>query len=95
MKNASVSDLKNNLSKYLRFVKQGEVVVVCDRGVPVAEIQPRKGKAQGTEDRLQALVSKGIIRKNFHKKLKPFAFPKGEVASGVLEELLEERQSGR
>ncbi len=35
-----VRELKNSLSSYLRRVRQGETVVVTDRGVPVARMIP-------------------------------------------------------
>src|SRR6266508_6906656 len=35
-----VSDLKNQLSRYLDYVRHGETVLVFDRQVPVAELRP-------------------------------------------------------
>jgi prevent-host-death family protein len=47
-----VAELRQNLSKYLRRVEQGERLVVTDRNRPVAELGPlRRG---GTLDRLVA-----------------------------------------
>ncbi len=31
---------KTHLSKYLAELKQGEVIVICNRNIPVAEIHP-------------------------------------------------------
>lgn len=36
----NVHDAKSNLSKYLERVEQGEVVLICRRNVPVAELRP-------------------------------------------------------
>lgn len=36
----SVRDLKNNLSKYMRLVRQGEPVVVTTHRTPVARLLP-------------------------------------------------------
>lgn len=36
----SVRDLKNNLSKYLKLVRQGEPVVVTSHRTPVARLLP-------------------------------------------------------
>lgn len=33
-----VTELENQLSKYLRLVKQGEVVEVLERGTPIARL---------------------------------------------------------
>ncbi|HEX9823493.1 MAG TPA: type II toxin-antitoxin system prevent-host-death family antitoxin [Actinomycetota bacterium] len=38
--NVGVRDLKNALSRYLRRVKNGETLVVTERGRPVARIIP-------------------------------------------------------
>lgn len=36
----NIADLKNNLSKFLSLVEQGEEVEICKRNVPVARIVP-------------------------------------------------------
>jgi antitoxin (DNA-binding transcriptional repressor) of toxin-antitoxin stability system len=39
--NVKTADLKNNLSRYLRLVREtGETVIVCDRDTPVATLAP-------------------------------------------------------
>jgi prevent-host-death family protein len=38
MKKAKVSELKSRLSSYLAEVKQGDVVVVCERQTPIARL---------------------------------------------------------
>ena len=40
MKSVNIGTLKNELSAYLRYVRNGEEVVVHDRDVPVARIIP-------------------------------------------------------
>jgi prevent-host-death family protein len=40
MRTANIGTLKNQLSAYLRYVRNGEEVIVCDRNVPVARILP-------------------------------------------------------
>ncbi|KKL70612.1 hypothetical protein LCGC14_2103170 [marine sediment metagenome] len=39
MKSVGIRELKNKLSKYLRLVKDGEVIIVTDRNEIVAEIK--------------------------------------------------------
>lgn len=95
MKSATISELKNQLSKFLRYVKHGEVVVVLERGVPVAEIQPRSKKGEGADERLDRLEAKGIVRRGNSKWIQGFPFPSKGTPSGVLDALLEERRSGR
>lgn len=94
MKKASVSDLKNQISRYLDYVKHGETVLVLDRSVPVAELKPVTGKS--SSGKLLALERKGIIRlgsgeiseKLFKEKL-------GGKRARILDALLEERENGR
>ena len=38
MKKANISKIKAELSKYIKFAKAGEVVLIMDRDVPVAKI---------------------------------------------------------
>lgn len=40
MRTANIGTLKNQLSAYLKHVRNGEEVIVCDRNVPVARILP-------------------------------------------------------
>lgn len=40
MKKFNLHEVKANLSKYIEMVEGGEVVVICKRNVPVAEIRP-------------------------------------------------------
>jgi prevent-host-death family protein len=54
--NVGVRDLKNSLSRYLKRVKEGETIVVTERGNPVARIPP------GTvPDRTARLMAEGRI----------------------------------
>lgn len=36
----NIAEIKANLSRYLEQVEKGEIVVLCRRNVPVAEIRP-------------------------------------------------------
>jgi prevent-host-death family protein len=40
MTKVNVHDAKTHLSRYLERVAEGEVIVLCKRNVPVAEIRP-------------------------------------------------------
>ena len=53
-----VRDLRNNLSEYLRRVKQGELLVITDRGKPIGELGPAAGG--GSAERARELVRKGV-----------------------------------
>lgn len=51
-------DLRDNLSEYLRRVKQGELLVITDRGRPIGELGPA---ARGRSvERARSLVRAGV-----------------------------------
>ncbi len=55
MKTVNIGELKNQLSGYLQYVKNGEEIVVRDRSVPVARILPfRQGPGWDHEAQLVA-----------------------------------------
>src|SRR5437879_6353376 len=99
MKTASVTDVKNNLSKYLEEVKNGEPLLITERGVPIARIESVRAQQGRTADqaRLARLERAGVIRRGrpisqWLIDEPPVKLPKGV---SVLEALLEERRSGR
>lgn len=64
MQTVGVRELKNRLTHYLGEVKNGENVVVTDRGNPVA-IMHRLDKIEknaGLDERLAALAAQGHLR---------------------------------
>lgn len=104
MKKANIANVKNNLSRYLEYVKKGGKVRIFDRDTPIAEILPFKNEGSATvEDdlrRLRSLEEKGVLslasarlEPSFLQSI-PSIGP-DQSASGVLEALLEERRSGR
>ncbi len=40
MKTVNIAELKNRLSTYVRFARNGEEIVIRDRNMPVAKIVP-------------------------------------------------------
>ena len=63
MKAVAVKELKNRLSSYLREVRDGEVVLVTDRGRVVAELrQPSSGTPLAAHDRaIERLRAEGLL----------------------------------
>jgi antitoxin (DNA-binding transcriptional repressor) of toxin-antitoxin stability system len=90
MKTASVSELKNGLSSYLRAVISGETVVVTDRKKPVAMFRPIDAVADDEE--LASLIAAGIVSPpeasldigEFFEA--PLAVVPGGLAAAVVEE---------
>jgi prevent-host-death family protein len=60
MRSVNVAELKNQLSKYLRFARSGEEVVIRDRNLPVAKLVPFS--ADGAENDELLLVAAGKLR---------------------------------
>ena len=91
MKRALVSELKTSLSAYLLGVKNGEEVLVTERGRPVARLVPAVG-AESPGSRKSRLIRAGILRPGSGKispdLLKPSSVrdPEGKVLQGLLEE---------
>ena len=59
MTTVSISELKANLSRYVREVRRGGEVQVLDRGVPVARLVPVT--TEGDEIR-ERLIGEGVVR---------------------------------
>ena len=55
----SIRDLKNNLTKYVRRVEQGERVTITRRGKPVATIEPRVEAQSDVDAALWKMVREG------------------------------------
>jgi prevent-host-death family protein len=59
MASVQIADLKNNLSAYLRKVRTGEEVIICDRKSPIAKIVPLSTVDFDLEE--QELIAKGLM----------------------------------
>jgi len=98
MKEAKISEIKNQLSRYLALVRNhGEVVRILDRNVPVAQLVPITTGASGRSvggEALLALERKGLIRRGTGVLDREIleTDPPGKPA-GVLRVLLEERNA--
>ena len=95
MKEAKISEVKNQLSRYLALVRRGEVVRILDRDVPIAQIVPidRPLGAPAGPEMLADLERKGLIRRGSGRIPRALLAkdPPGRSA-GVLAALLEERR---
>jgi prevent-host-death family protein len=80
-----IRDLKNGLSRYIERVRDGEEVIVTDRGRPVARLT----SIDASSDRLADLVSAGIVRpptRTASRRPPRRIEPKGPVSDLVLEQ---------
>ncbi|MCP4868057.1 MAG: type II toxin-antitoxin system prevent-host-death family antitoxin [Proteobacteria bacterium] len=95
----AVSQLKARLSEHLRIVRDGGRVIVTDRGVPIARLEPLPAEAS-QEARTQRLVEAGVLRAPkapregfwtwFREQPRTLEDPDGKLRQAVLDE----RESG-
>lgn len=96
MKAVAVKELKNRLSAYLREVRNGEVVLVTDRGQVVAELrQPSAGRALGAHElALERLAAEGALQPGLPQN--PGAYRSSPLARPVTSaDLLAEERAER
>lgn len=60
MRSVNVAKLKNELSKYLSYAKNGEEIVIRDRNLPVAKLVPFS--ADGADEQDLLLAAQGKLR---------------------------------
>ena len=61
MRTVNIADLKNQLSRHLKHVRQGEEILIRDRQVPVAKIVPLSSVNDFDAEEL-ALAAAGLLR---------------------------------
>ena len=54
-------ELKTRLGTYLRRVREGSVILVTERGRPVAELRPLPTAASDEEEKLLDLAARGLV----------------------------------
>lgn len=80
-----VRELKNNLSRFLERVKNGDEVIVTDRGEPVARLTA----LDPASERLAELIASGLVRPPTNAVRHPHGPPiksKGSVSDLVAEQ---------
>jgi antitoxin (DNA-binding transcriptional repressor) of toxin-antitoxin stability system len=100
MKSAKIAELRNELSRFLQYVRRGGVVRVFDRDRPIADIVPVRESASTGSGALDQVLSdlerRGVLRRGhgvipdhlLHGRL-----PRAKRS--VLDALIEERREGR
>ncbi|MFN2388824.1 MAG: type II toxin-antitoxin system Phd/YefM family antitoxin [Actinomycetota bacterium] len=82
-----VRELKNSLSGYLRRVREGETLVVTDRGVPVARMIPA-----GVPHQIATLMAEGRITWSGQKFVPPRKVPRLGAGPSLSEYIAEDRR---
>jgi prevent-host-death family protein len=97
---ASITEAKNQLSKYLDAVRRGESVLILDRNKPIARIEPAGSAADidSWQSHLQKLEREGRVARA--KKKLPIKFfdeprPCSKHGKALAEAVRLEREEGR
>jgi prevent-host-death family protein len=96
MRSASISQAKDGLSSLVDRVKAGEVVLITDRGVPVARLEPI-ATSTDSSGRLERLSRAGLARPA--TRTLPREFLEGPTigspqGTNAVDEVTVERRSG-
>lgn len=88
-----IRELRLNLSRYVARVRNGDEVIVTDRGQPVARLAPLDREEQRADEVYERLVRKGMVipgrRRRKRTELPPLIPLEGEgplVSEMVLED---------
>lgn len=85
----SVSELKANLSHYLRQVRRGGELQVTDRGTPVARLVP---PSEPGEEHLSRMIQSGVLRAGQGGAAAVLDEPPLEIPTSLAEALASERE---
>lgn len=82
MREVGLRELKNRLSEYVRLVREGETVMVTDRGQVVAELRPPEPDSELARKypKLVEMARRGLVRLPL-KPNGPDAYPRLPVAA--------------
>lgn len=95
MKAVGVRDLKNRLSEYLRLVRNGEEILVTDRGEVVAELRPPAPRVALPYPALLEVVRQGRARLGLPNRPDLYPALGGVMPPGSTAKLLDEERGER
>jgi antitoxin (DNA-binding transcriptional repressor) of toxin-antitoxin stability system len=95
MRAVGVRELKNRLSEYLRLVRNGEEILVTDRGEVIAELRQPTPRVELPYRALQDVIRQGRARLGLPNR--PDVYPALGAAGpqGAAARLLDEERGGR
>jgi prevent-host-death family protein len=95
MHKATISEIKNQLSAYIKKVRAGEPVLIVDRNQPVARLE-RVSTDTHPDERLTRLERDGLLqRSNQSIPMEALKRTPPKAERSVLDALLEERRGTR
>jgi len=90
MLHVGLREANMHFSKYLKLVREGQEVVVTERGNPVAVIKPLT-KEETPDDKIKSLEDQGILRRAVKGKL-PFGGTIAIAGKPLSETIIEGRE---
>jgi antitoxin (DNA-binding transcriptional repressor) of toxin-antitoxin stability system len=97
MRTATITEAKNGLSALIDTVRSGETVLILERGIAVARLEPVLSQQDAT-GRVERLQRSGLVRPPISEPpldVLRIAPPPLRRGASALEALLDERLSGR
>ncbi len=94
MISVGVRELKNSLSRYLSFAKKGEMVLITERGSPIARLTGQMSHSGAhLLERLGPLAASGLVRLPTRNLKKPSRKKEAPLPGKPLSEMvLEDRR---
>jgi prevent-host-death family protein len=84
-------ELKTRLGTYLRRAREGQRILVTDRGIPVAELRGLGAGHETREGRLQRLEATGLVSRPERELLEPLRAVRSSGAPAA-QAILEDRE---
>jgi prevent-host-death family protein len=98
MKQATISQIKDRLSAYLKEVEAGETILILNRDRPVARLEPVRGRTREAEEgRLVRLERQGLLRRaelGPDRALAGVSLAAAPPGAELLRAVLDEREHG-
>ena len=97
MNRASISETKNHLSALLERARQGQTIIIEDRGVPIARLEPIASVTEDDDGRLARLERQGLIRRGGGRLPRSFfetPLPRPRDGRQASDIIIEERPEG-
>ena len=97
MRRATITEAKNGLSGLIDQVKAGQSIVILDRGIPAARLEPIVG-ARSADGRIERLERAGLIHRGVAAPpVDLIREPGPALPPGVslVDYVIEERREGR
>lgn len=92
MINAGIKEVKNNLSRLLAQVKDGEEILITKRGKPIARIVKENHRYNSIRAALEPLVQRGLVTLPSRSILKDHISAVEALGKPVSEMVIENRR---